>query len=169
MSADEEHIGPFASHDDMCSAVGTGHPYNARTLHNLHWYDGPIYSVVVVQGDTRPRLDVMVDHNHHGESATRVFEEVRHQLVFDRMETLEATLREGCPTPESYRLAEYIVRYRTRSTRIDHPRPSHEMWTSRLTMQEVPVVELPDPAEPQGLHVPGLDAIQELHDDRDGR
>lgn len=164
----EEHVGPISDHDELCAVLGPGHPHNAEDVTILIWYDGPIISIMSVAGDPRPRLDIKVDDGHSGEEATRIFTSVHHQLVFDRLETLNATLDQGCPTLQSYRLAEHIIRYRTRSTRTNHPEPSHEVWTSRHEISTLPNDELPGEGMPQGLKVPGMVEDTEENSDAAG-
>ena len=140
--------------DIFCQKLGAEHPYNIEQIDVLHYYDGPIIFIGKVSGDDRPRLDVQIDENSIGDENTRIFHSVRHQLVFDSEETLRATLCEyGTPTRESYRLADFIVRYETLMTRIGHPFPAHHIKTSIMNMAAIPAIELPDQRAAVGINI----------------
>jgi hypothetical protein len=148
-------IGPFADHDEFVAALGPRHPYLVTDQETLHWYDGPVITVGTVEGDPRPRLDILVSDDHVGEEGRRIFTSVRHQLVFDRRETLDATLAEyDVPTQQSYAMADEIIRYATRSTQIGHPEQSHSAITAAMALEDVPTQELPDRGTPVGLKCP---------------
>lgn len=150
-----EIIGPLAEFEDLERLSGPGHPYNAETVETLAYYDGPIVSIVVVAGDPRPRLDVLIDDDTKGDDGMRVHTEIRHNLVFHDERTLRATLHEGyVPTPQTYRLAEHIVRYKRSSTQIDHPCPRNVMTTAIVALEHLPKDELPTPFDPTGLPTP---------------
>lgn len=153
-----EISGPHGEHDEMERVLGDRHPYNHVEDETLFYYDQPIISICHVAGDPRPRLDILVDQSVQGEDPERVFTTVRHNLVFDTIETLRASLYlDQAPTLRSYQLAERIIRYRSVSTQIGHPRPRHHMITASLAIEEIPAKEMPHPGhEPQGLPVPGL-------------
>lgn len=141
--------------DTFCQRLGKEHPYNIEHIDVLHYYDGPIILIGKVAGDSRPRLDIQIDEKTIGEEKDREFLTVHHQLVFDSEETLRATLCEhGTPTKESYRLADFIVRYETQMTRVGHPAPAHRIKTTVMNMAAVPAAELPDERAAVGMIVP---------------
>lgn len=147
--------GPFDDHDAFVAALGPRHPYMMTDQETLHWYDGPIVTVGTVEGDERPRLDILVSEYHVGEDGSRIFTCVRHQLVFDRRETLDSTLGEyDVPTSQSYALADEVIRYATRSTQIGHPLPSHFAITAVVDWRDLPEGELPDKGMPVGSKCP---------------
>lgn len=148
--------------DTFCQRLGNQHPYNIEEIEVLHYYDEAIVFIGKVAGDDRPRLDVQIEYKAIGDEKTREFLSVRHQLVFDSEETLRATLCEyETPTKESYRLADFIVRYETRMTRIDHPFPAHHIKTTIMNMAAVPAAELPDGRAAVGLIVPKMKKQEE--------
>lgn len=150
-----EVVGPFKEFKEMENAAGVDHPYNLESIEDLYWYDGPIVSIVKSEADDRPRLDVMSDNHHEGADGERVFTEVRHQLVFDTMETLIATLHHGyAPTRQTYQYADSIVRYVSQTTQIGHPNPSHTLTTARVLFSDMPADELPGDIAPDGLPTP---------------
>lgn len=98
---------------------------------------------------------MLIDTSHTGREDVRIYTTVSHQLVFDRLETLRATLRLGCyPNVDSYRMAEHMVRYESVMTRIGHPRPDHAMTTTRMAFAAVAFEELPVIDDPDGLPTP---------------
>lgn len=150
-------VGPVTDHDEMERMLGLGHPYNVVEQETLYYYDGPIVFVGRVEGDGRPRLDVLVQDSSSGPEGERTYVMTRHQLVFDHVESLMATLYKGCaPTMESYALAEEIIRYKSTSTQIGHPRQSHHIETTwGMEPEDVPDDELPARhLEAQGLPTP---------------
>lgn len=135
--------------------LGPEHPYNIEEKEVLHYYDGPVVFIGHVKGDGRPRLDVLIDEKAMGDEKTRVFHCVRHQLVFDSEETLRATLCEHeTPTMESYRLADFVVRYETQMTRTEHPSPMHHIKTSLINPDAIPTSEKPSDRVAVGTVVP---------------
>jgi len=148
--------GPFVEYENLVSSLGDLHPYAFEETDTLHYYDGPIVAIGFVPGDARPRLDVLIDDDRTGDDGEHMYVSTRHQLVFDRLETLEATLsRDGVPTVESYRMADEILRYRSLCTQTGHPSPSHSMITSALNWEDIPQSELPyDTQVPKGMPTP---------------
>lgn len=151
-----EITGPFADYDDIGRALGPLHPYHLVEDEVLHYYDQPVVAICHVEGDDRPRLDILIGDDSQGPDGERVYTSTRHNLVFDCMETLVASLHiEGVPTIRSYELAEEIVRYRSIGTQIGHPHPRHAMVTSALRHGEIPDDELPYATHvAQGLPTP---------------
>lgn len=155
--------GPFAKYDDLVSSLAELHPYRFDEMETLHYYDGPIITIGFVGDDPRARLDVLIDDDRRGPDGRHVFVTTRHQLVFDRLETLEATLSgDAVPTTESYRMADEIVRYRSICTQIGHDEPSYSMITSVLRWQDIPEDEMPYATQmPQGTATPSTRARSE--------
>lgn len=151
-----EVSGPFDSYDILEDSLGHLHPYRFEETESLFYYDQPIVSIGQVPGDSRPRLDILVDDRSAGAEGTRIYTEIRHNLVYDTNRSLLASLsRDGAPTLESYRLAESIIRYVRVSTQIGHPEQRHYIVTASVILADLPDSELPYPQhEPIGLPTP---------------
>lgn len=153
--------GPYEKYEDLDNNLGVGHPANAIEDETLHYYDGPVIMICHVSGDDRPRLDILIDEEISGDEGRKHYSFLRHQLVFDTMETLRATLHnEGIPTRQSYEMAESIIRLKSCGTQTNHPTPSHSMIMAKVGVEDLPENELPlREHQPQGLKTPNTKDI----------
>lgn len=148
----EKH-GLYPGYEAMKAALPQGHPMRFVETENLFWYDGPVVSIGVVPEDERPRLDVLAGGGHEGEDGTRVFTDVRHQLVFADRSALDAGLHRGyAPTRRNYADAVEILRYTSVVTQVGHASPCAHVTSGPVTMadieDEMPDADLlPEPAK----------------------